>query len=269
MTVENEQPAPNNESDLLAEGKTQFINVAPYYDLLMSDVPYENWVTYLKELLEERHAKPRRILDLACGTGNVTELLAAEGFAMTGVDIASDMIAAAKSKAESKQLEIPYYVQDAAELDLPGEKFDLCICLFDSLNYILEPDRLAMAMERVASHLTRKGLFIFDMNTEYALKNHFFDQSNRMSDVRLRYDWKSSYSHDTRLCKVSMKFWFRGEDEIERVFEEEHLQFAYRMEEALSMLTNAGFRHFKTYQAYTFRAPSRSCDRVFFVAQLG
>lgn len=261
-----------NPNETIAEktpptGKTQFINVAPYYDLLMSDVPYDRWIGYLKELLEERNATPRRILDLACGTGNVTERLAAEGFSMTGADIAEHMIAEAKRKAGKKGLSIAYYVQDAAELDLPGEKFDLCISLFDSLNYILDPERLAMAISRVADHLTRNGLFIFDMNSEYALKNHFFDQCNKMSDVRLRYDWKSEYAPDTRICTVSMKFWFRGADEIEQIFEEEHLQFAYRMDEILTMLTDAGFRHFKTYQAYTFRNPSRHCDRIYFIAQ--
>src|SRR5581483_27671 len=159
--------------------KPQFVHVAPLYDLLMHDVPYGEWVSYLHKLLATRNAQPTHILDLACGTGNVSERLAAEGYAVTGVDIAPDMVAEARRKANERKLPVRYFVQDAADLDLPGEKFDLCVSLFDSMNYITEPARLAQAMERVARHLSANGLFIFDMNSEFALKNKFFDQSNR------------------------------------------------------------------------------------------
>src|SRR5262249_44706136 len=149
----------------------QFVAVAPLYDLLMTGVPYAEWVRYLHELLAARRTRPRHILDLACGTGNVSELLAGEGFSVTGVDIAPHMIAEAKRKAAERNLPIAYLTQDAAELDLPGQRFDLCVSLFDSLNYVTEPTRLQRAMTRVAAHLTANGLFIFDLNSEFALRN--------------------------------------------------------------------------------------------------
>src|SRR5262249_52134778 len=158
------------------------------------------------------------------------------------------------------------YVQDAAELDLPEKRFDLCISLFDSLNYVIYPMRLAMAIERVGQHLSCNGLFIFDLNTEFALKNNFFDQSNRMSNARLRYDWESDYFPDTRLCRVRMRFWYREDSEQERFFEEMHWQYAYREDEIREMLQNAGFDEITTYQAYSLRAPSRTSDRIFYVA---
>jgi ubiquinone/menaquinone biosynthesis C-methylase UbiE len=258
-----------SEAQEQAARKDAFVAVAPLYDLLMSDVPYDEWVSYLHRLLETRNARPRHILDLACGTGNVTERLAAEGYAVTGVDIAPHMIAEAQRKAAEKEQEIDYYVQDAAELDLPGKRFDLCVSLFDSLNYVTDPRRLAQAMERVGLHLTRNGLFIFDLNTEFALKNSFFDQSNRLSNVRLRYDWESEYYSESRLCRVRMRFWYREEDGQDRVFEEEHWQYAYRTEEIITMLQNAGFDEITAYQAYTLRAPGRSTDRIFYMARKG
>ncbi|HZP81630.1 MAG TPA: class I SAM-dependent methyltransferase, partial [Chthonomonadaceae bacterium] len=171
----DEPPSPHEDR---ADDRAQFVAVAPLYDALMTGVPYRDWVRYLHTLLDERHAHPRQILDLACGTGNVSELLAAEGYSVTGVDIAPAMIAEAQRKAEARGLSIAYFVQDAAELDLPGRRFDLCISLFDSLNYITDPQRLSLAMERVAAHLAPNGLFIFDLNTEFALRNKFFDQDN-------------------------------------------------------------------------------------------
>ena len=247
--------------------RSAFVAVAPLYDRLMRTVPYTDWLVYLHELLEERRAQPRRVLDLACGTGNVSELLAGEGYDVVGVDLAPAMIEEARRKAAAKGLSIEYQVQDAAELDLPGRRFDLCVSLFDSLNYITVPARLAQAMSRVAAHLTRNGLFICDLNSEFALVNNFFDQANPGSTDRLRYDWKSEYFPDTRLCRVMMQFWYREDDGTDRYFEEVHWQYAYRENEIVDMLREAGFDQIATYKAYTLRSPMRTTDRIFYVAR--
>ncbi len=247
----------------------QFARVAPLYDQLMHDVPYTAWIAYLHELLADRNAKPRRVLDLACGTGNVTTLLAMEGFSVVGVDVAAAMVAEAERKAREQHLAIPYFVQDAAELDLPGHRFDLCVSMFDSLNYVTVPERLGLAIDRVAAHLTRNGLLLFDMNSEYALKNRFFDQSNRATDARLRYEWLSEYFPDTRLCRVKMDFWYQEDDETELKFTEEHWQFAYREDEVVEMLSNRGFTNIATYQAYTRKPTTRTTDRIFYAARKG
>lgn len=261
-------PGPSNESGSIESAdKSAFVAVAPLYDLLMHDVPYDDWVGYLYKLLDARNAKPRHILDLACGTGNVTERLAKAGYDITGVDISPEMIAEAKCKASAHEQSIDYFVQDAAELDLPGRRFDLCISLFDSLNYVTDPNRLALAIERVGLHLSRNGLFIFDLNTEFALKNNFFDQTNRLSNAPLRYDWESEYYPTTRRCRVRMRFWYREGDGEDRCFEEEHWQFAYSSDEIKTMLQNAGFDDIATYQAYSLRAPGRTADRIFYVAR--
>ena len=257
-------PSPDSQAP---EEPDQFVAVASVYDHLMQGVPYADWVAYLRRLLETRGARPRRILDLACGTGNVTELLAEEGYRMTGVDIAPGMIAEAQRKAAAKGHSIAYHVQDAGLLDLPGERFDLCISLFDSLNYITDPAHLQRAFERVALHLTRSGLFIFDLNSDLALREHFFDQSNMGEGEALRYDWRSAYFPETRLCRVHMKFWSREPDGSERYFEENHWQYAYKNEEIKQMLAAAGFEEINCYQAYTLRAVNRATDRIFYVAR--
>jgi ubiquinone/menaquinone biosynthesis C-methylase UbiE len=250
------------------ESANQFNTVAPLYDLLMTGVPYDDWVDYLMQLIRSRKAEPGRVLDLACGTGNVSELLAKHGFKVTGVDISELMIVEAKRKAALNHFEIDYFVQDAAVLNLPGQQFDMCVSFFDSMNYIIQPERLAMAFVQVAAHLKPGGLFIFDVNSEFALKNRFFDQDNLAHpEERLTYDWKSSYYPKTRICTVNMKFWYREDNGERRAFEETHLQFAYRKDELEAMLAAAGFEHISVYHAYTMLPPSRTSDRLFFVAQ--
>lgn len=249
------------------EVHSQFTAIAPHYDALMRGVPYRHWVRYLDQLLATRKAKPHRVLDLACGTGNVAEILAASGYDVVGVDLSAPMIESARQKAEKKRLRIDYFVQNAAEMDLQAAPFDLCVSLFDSLNYILDPGDLARAIERVYAHLVSGGLFVFDINSEFALVNSFFDQDNLYTNERLRYVWRSSYDAGSRLCTIRMRFFLRHRDGVDREFRENHLQFAYREDELRVMLEEAGFADTETYHAYTLRPVGPTTDRIFFIAR--
>ncbi|MCE5314899.1 MAG: methyltransferase domain-containing protein [Armatimonadota bacterium] len=242
--------------------QTQFKQIATYYDDLMAGVPYNLWVRYIENILKRIEHSPRTVLDLACGTGNVSELMAEKGYKVVGADIAPDMIEVARSKNS----DVEYHVQDMAELDLDGRRFDLAISLFDSLNYILDPNRLAKAIERVGEHLVEGGIFIFDVNTEYALAHHFFDQANIASNHYPHYVWNSEYDNSTRICTVNMTF--RVVEDGENVeFKEVHLQRAHSLEELTMMLTDAGFDVVDIFHAYKFRRPTRRSDRVFYVAR--
>lgn len=240
----------------------QFTEITHYYDDLMAGVPYNLWVEYLEDLLERFDYHPHTVLDVACGTGNVSEILSERGYEVVGIDISPGMIEAAKSKKSR----VEYYTQDMADLDLGDRKFDLAISLFDSLNYITDVSRLAQGIERVGKHLVDGGLFIFDINTEYALAHHFFDQANLASDRWPHYIWNSEYDHTTRICRVNMAFEVMENGQT-RQFKEVHVQRGHSLEEMTSMLLDAGFEVLETFHAYRFRKPTRRSDRVFFVAR--
>ena len=244
-----------------------FAEIAPYYDRLMRDVPYRMWVRYLHELIARHPVHVRRVLDLACGTGNVAEILARMGYEVTGVDIAPAMIAQARAKAAKRNLDIAYHVMDAAEMHVPGVHFDLCICLFDSLNYILDPDRMRRAVRRVYEHLRPNGLFAFDVNSVFALENGFFDQQDLNTRERLRYVWRSEYDSSTRRCTVRMRFFWRGDDDVDHEFNETHVQHAYEESELRDALTRAGFVDVEAFHAYTTRPVRAATDRIFFLAR--
>ncbi|MEP6754811.1 MAG: class I SAM-dependent methyltransferase [Chthonomonadales bacterium] len=244
---------------------TSFLSVAPLYDTIMRDVPYKHWVRYLRRILHVRNLKPQSVLDLACGTGSVSCILAEDKLQVTGVDLSGAMIDVARAKAEKKKLKIRFEVQDAAKLDLDN-RYDLCISFFDSLNYITDRDQLAAAFHGVFQHLNPGGLFIFDVNTEYALENSFFDQNNLDSKDRLRYIWRSEYDSATRLCTVSMRFFYREKNGIDSEVRETHLQRAYDEVEIRMLLSDAGFVDIVTYNAYSLNQVSERTDRMFVVA---
>jgi SAM-dependent methyltransferase len=99
--------------------------------------------------------------------------LARRGFEVVGVDLSSRMIEVAQGKLQTwpatRETAPPRFVQgDLSEFEL-GEAFDSATCLYDSLNYILDPQKLQAAFARIAHHVKPGGVFVFDMNSEYAL----------------------------------------------------------------------------------------------------
>jgi SAM-dependent methyltransferase len=245
---------------------TSFGDVAPHYEHLMSTVPYRFWVSYLDRLWNLHSLPRKRVLDLACGTGTVSRMLASRGHDVVGVDLSGRMLEIARRMTAEEGLAIEYVEQDAAEMSLPGRSFETVISLFDSLNYILDPQRLAMAFNRVYAHLDPGGSFIFDLNTEYAFEQGMFNQSCTRRDEPLHYRWRSRYNDETRICTVNMSFSFDRGNGLREQFKEVHRQRAYSKTEVASFLADAGFTGVTVYDAYSTDPPNPRSDRVFYLA---
>ena len=63
-----------------------YTGFAEVYDIFMDNVPYEEWTEYLCGLLGEFGIRDGLVLELGCGTGNLTARLAEKGYDMIGVD---------------------------------------------------------------------------------------------------------------------------------------------------------------------------------------
>jgi len=218
------------------------------------------WVSYYLLLLSQQDVHPKRILDVCCGTGTMCELLDSEGFQMTGIDLSQPMIDRAREKAAVAMKEIHYECMDATKFDL-GEPFDAAFSFFDSLNYITSPIKLKKALKRVSKHVKPGGSFIFDLNTAYAFEAKLFDQRNRSNNAKVKYEWHGDYDPETRLIKVHMQFWKKGEE-----FKEVHVQRAYSDEEIREYLADAGFTDVRVYDSYTLNRPRAKSDRVHYTA---
>jgi len=246
---------------------SSFGPVAPHYDRLMDNIPYRMWTSYLQLLFAVQEVKPRKLLDVCCGTGNMCELLADEDYDMTGFDLSAPMIKLAREKSRDRELAgkkpIRYEVADAAEVDL-GETFEAAYSFFDSLNYITEPEHLRRAIHRVAAHVEPGGSFIFDVNTAFAFEEKMFDQTNLRKNAPLRYKWRGDWNPETRLIEVDMKFWAE-----EQEFHEVHRQRAYSDTELRDMLKEAGFGQIKCYHSYTLEKPRETSDRLHYLARKG
>ena len=136
---------------------------ARVYDIFQDNVDYEAWARYIREKLKKYGIEDGLVLDLGCGTGTMTELLAERGFDMIGVDMSEEMLLAASEKRVRSGHNILYLMQDMTEFELYGTvRAVVSVC--DSLNYLLEEEELLETFRLVNNYLDPGGIFIFDMN---------------------------------------------------------------------------------------------------------
>ena len=137
---------------------------ARVYDDFMDNIPYDEWAGYVISLLKEKGIEEGLLLDLGCGTGNITQRLAKSGYDMIGVDNSAEMLEIAQEKNIEEESQILYLLQDMREFELYGTvRAVISIC--DSMNYIIEYEDLTEVFRLVNNYLDPEGYFIFDMNT--------------------------------------------------------------------------------------------------------
>ena len=143
-----------------------YTSFARVYDAFMDNIPYEEWGRYIRSLLEEYGVRERLVLDLGCGTGSMTEVLAGYGYDMIGVDLSADMLEIAMEKRQQSGHDILYLQQDMRSFELYGTVAAV-VCVCDSMNYILEEEDLTEVFRLVNNYLDPGGIFVFDLNTVY------------------------------------------------------------------------------------------------------
>ncbi len=236
------------------------------YDILMEDVPYERWVDWVKSAAAE-HQAGNRILDLACGTGELSVRLSEAGFDVSGVDLSDDMLAVAHAKAQENGLSIPFFQQDMTELEQLGE-FDMIGIFCDSLNYL--PDEQSVGKTFAASyrHLKQGGLFLFDVHSIYKM-DHVFSKSpfTYVSDD-ISYIWDCSPGEAPYSVEHDLTF-FALDDASGRYdrFDEMHYQRTYPVQIYEALLEKAGFRLLSVTGDFGLEPPGESHERLFFTAQ--
>jgi SAM-dependent methyltransferase len=238
---------------------------AAVYDLFMAkDIPYAKWAAYIDKILKENDITQNSpVLDLACGTGNITLPLAERGYDLIGVDISEDMLAQAQNKAFDCGQRILWLAQDMRGLDLYGT-VDAAVCCCDGLNYILEPHELKEVFRRVRLFLNPGGIFIFDMNTEYKFKEVLANGTFGDMAEDAEYQWDNQYNAGTKINEYHLRVRIGDKDPM--VFYERHRQRAYGMGEVSNWLLETGFGSVQLRDCYSDEPPKANTTRVTFIA---
>ena len=191
----------------------------------------------------ERLPEGARILDVCCGTGYLAGLLAERGYRVTGVDASPRMIAHARENVAGAE----FHLGDAADFRAPGP-FDAAVSTFDSLNHILEAEKLERAFCRTAEALAPGGLFAFDMLLEDAYQTHWGESFALVKDDHVLTITGSGYDFRSRLARCTITMfrlvegaWRRSDATIE--------ERCYTAQEIDAALERAGFGETLCYDA--------------------
>ena len=207
------------------------------------------------------------VLDLGCGTGTLTELLAGKGYDMMGIDLSQEMLNVALEKKERSGSSILYLCQDMRMLDLystVGTVISVC----DSVNYLLEDEEVVETFSLIHNYLYPGGIFIFDFNTVYKYEQVIGDATIAENRDDCSFIWENYYHSEEHVNEYDLTIFARekGEERFSRFFET-HLQRGYTVDEMTSFVKQAGMTVELVLDADTRKAPSAESERVYVVAR--
>ena len=243
-----------------------YTSFAEVYDMFMDNIPYEDWCGYLTSLLKEYGINDGLVLDLGCGTGTLTELLAKEGYDMIGVDVSEDMLQEAIEKRAESGLPILYLLQDMREFELYGTvRAVVSIC--DSLNYILDYNDLAHVFSLVNNYLDPEGVFIFDLNTPYKYRELIGDATIAENREDASFIWENTWYEKEQVNEYDLTIFARTNGEYYQKFFETHYQKAYELETVKELIQKSGMEFVAAYDAFTREPVRADSERIYIIAR--
>lgn len=243
-----------------------YTGFAAVYDTFMDDIPYGDWCEYVKELLADHGIREGILLDLGCGTGSLTELLAASGYDMIGVDNSEEMLQLAMEKRARSGRDILYLCQDMREFELYGTVAAV-VSICDCMNYITEPEDLVTVFELVNNYLDPGGIFIFDLNTEYKYRELLGDSTIAEDREDCSFIWDNQYEEEEKINVYDLSIFVEVEQDLYRKYHETHFQRAYSLEEVKEAIRAAGMEFVAVYDAFTKDAPREDSERIYVIAR--
>lgn len=239
--------------------------LSEFYDELNAHVDYTRFADFYERIFRKFAIKPEIVLDLACGTGTLTEIMASRGYDMIGIDSSDTMLNIAQNKREKSGFDILYLNQDMSSFELYGT-VSAVICSLDSVNHMTDKRDVADCFFNCHMYLDYGGVFIFDVNTPYRLKNTLngtaavFETENVYCGVEHSYDAKCRrfYYDMTIFNKMSDGTYERKDDFVE--------ERPYEIEELSELLYASGFDKVYVYDDFKMKKPKDNCERAVFVA---
>ena len=240
---------------------------ARYYDELTANIDYGKRAAYFKSIIEKfKSTEGGILLDLACGTGSISEEMARLGYDVIGVDYSDEMLGIALDKKFDSGLNIQYLCQDMRKLDMYGT-IDITICALDSINHLPDIDSVREVFKKVAFFSEIGGLFIFDVNTLYKHRYVLANNTFTYETENIYCIWENSLVTETDEVRMHLEFFEKEENGLYSRSSDSFSEKAYSEEELEKALSDAGFELVAKYGDDTFDSPAPDCQRIVYAAK--
>ena len=240
---------------------------ARYYDDLTANIDYKKRGEYFHEIIKKfKVTKENILLDLACGTGSISEVMARLGYDVIGVDLSDEMLGMAIEKKFDSGLDIQYLCQDMRKLDMYGT-VDVTVCALDSINHLTSLNDVRKVFENVAFFSEKDGLFIFDINTAYKHRNILANNTFTYETDNVFCVWENTLVPETDEVKMNLEFFELEENGMYSRSSDSFSEKAYSEEDIEKLLTDAGFEIVAKYGDDTFDAPTETTQRIVYTAR--
>jgi SAM-dependent methyltransferase len=238
--------------------------LAPFYDHAMRHVDYGEWATYICQLLDRYGCRPVSVVDLACGTGSISLQLRAIGLPVTcGIDGSAAMLRVASERALRAGQPIGFEMRDLRQLGRLGP-YGAAICMYDSINYLLDTGDVTACLEAVHAGLEPGGVLIFDVCTEKNSLSYFREFREREAGPGFAYQRHGYYDPATRLQTNDFIIHLEGRS---APLKERHRQRIYRLDEIDAAIARTTFEKLGAFDGLTLQPGSEESDRVHFAVR--
>ena len=235
--------------------------LAPVYDKFTSDIHYEDFADFYEKIFKERGKAISTLLDVGCGTGTLTAIMAQRGYEMVAADSSSDMLCIAQEKFSELPNIIPplFLCQSMTELDLYGT-VDAAVSCLDSINY-LPPSDVPELFRLLHLFIEPNGLLIFDINSPEHLRSldGFTSVDEDENNLCL---WRADFNEEDNALYYGLDLFTRRGRFWQRSFEE-HVEYCHKPEILAELLVAAGFS--KT--EIRMDGPQNELGRVFIIVE--
>ncbi|UUX34202.1 class I SAM-dependent DNA methyltransferase [Fundicoccus culcitae] len=243
-----------------------FSKIAPIYDRFNDLTVYENWLDFTLDYLDGPGMK---VLDVGCGTGYFTQMLAPFSETITGVDLDAQMLKQAQAAYSIPNLEF----KQANMLDLSSlsNDYQLVTCFADTLCFLKNIEEVELALKQIYQRMTSDSILLFDVWTPYQIKEGFHDFNYFDLDDLAVLTWQSRSYPDQLMAEHYLTALSKIEESglYERV-DTQLVERTYPMEKYQKALRKAGFNDIEVTVDFgndLFNAKvHQTVDRWFFAA---
>lgn len=237
-----------------------------FYDMLTGNISYKQRAEYFDMLVKRHGGKKNLLLDLACGTGSLSEEMSKLGYDVIGVDGSDEMLNFAIEKKLESGLNIQYLCQDMTKLDMFGT-IDVTICALDSLNHLPNLEAVERTIQRVSLFCEPSGLFLFDVNTPYKHKQILGNNTFVYDLDEVYCVWQNTYSEQDNRVEMSLDFFERQEDGSYQRYEDSFSEIAFEESVLDGILIRNGFEIAAKYDYDTVLPPRADSEKLVYAAR--